>query len=142
MLSVKELGYEPVSFVDCLLWDCALNSHGYGQIKRNGKSVHMHRVSYEEHVGPIPDGLCVLHKCDNRSCVNPDHLFLGTKQDNSVDAMLKRAWFKPNCHRGHSLSGKNLYVQKLGNGRTKRYCKTCRNIRAKKCRERKKQKCY
>ncbi|XSS45952.1 HNH endonuclease [Propionibacteriaceae bacterium Y2011] len=48
------------------------------------------RVAYEAWVGPIPDGLCVLHRCDNPPCVNPGHLFLGTRTDNSVDKVTKR----------------------------------------------------
>lgn len=70
----------------CWLWDRAL-CVGYGQIQH---PVHKrlwlaHRLSYEAFFGPIPKGLCVLHKCDNRTCVNPDHLEIGTLQKNALD---------------------------------------------------------
>jgi hypothetical protein len=48
-----------------------------------------HRVSWEVHIGPIPDGMCILHRCDVPRCVNPDHLFVGTKADNTADMMMK-----------------------------------------------------
>lgn len=63
--------------------------NGYGCIRPIGVTKYSHRVSWELHNGPIPDGLWVLHKCDNRKCVNPDHLFLGTNQDNVNDKMSK-----------------------------------------------------
>lgn len=56
----------------------------------HGKSVRAHRISWEMFVGPIAEGLCVLHKCDNRKCIRPDHLFLGTYADNAKDAAQKK----------------------------------------------------
>lgn len=58
---------------------------GYGSFKINGVVIDTHRVSWMIHFGPIPDGKCVLHKCDNRVCIRPDHLFLGTQLDNIRD---------------------------------------------------------
>jgi len=77
----------------CWLWAASKNKFGYGQfgIRKNGKSFMAvtSRVSWEIHRGEIPAGLCVLHVCDIRHCVNPDHLFLGTKRDNSDDMIRK-----------------------------------------------------
>lgn len=76
----------------CWNWTGATTSSGYGQIGRSrsgsGKIVAS-RVAWMLWFGPVPDGLFVLHSCDNRLCVRPDHLFLGTKQDNAVDCINK-----------------------------------------------------
>ena len=61
----------------------------YGIIGVNGSSIRTHRVSWEIHFGKIPDGECVLHECDNKKCVRPDHLFLGTKSSNNSDRHAK-----------------------------------------------------
>jgi hypothetical protein len=69
----------------CLVWKARRNAKGYGTIKIDGKSVLAHRVAYELYIGPIPEGLCVCHRCDHPSCVNPEHLFVGSHKDNMDD---------------------------------------------------------
>lgn len=74
---------------DCWEWTAAVASSGYGCIGIMGKSQSAHRVSYELNIGPISASLFVLHKCDNRRCVRPDHLFMGSHSVNMQDAVAK-----------------------------------------------------
>lgn len=69
----------------CWIWTGSFFKDGYGQMKRNGKNLKAHRVFFEAHKGPIPEGLCVLHKCDTPACVNPEHLWAGTNLQNIQD---------------------------------------------------------
>ena len=74
---------------DCWEWTGRMTAaDGYGGIKVLGEQA-AHRVSWVIHHGPVPDGLWVLHHCDNRKCVRPDHLYLGTVQDNNRDAVTR-----------------------------------------------------
>lgn len=74
---------------ECWNWVGTINSSGYGLLPYRYKRIRAHIVSYELHVSKVPDDLCVLHKCDNRKCVRPDHLFLGTRDDNMADMVAK-----------------------------------------------------
>ena len=75
---------------DCWLWKGTLNRRThYGKFWLNGRTVSAHRAAYELAIGPVPSGLLVLHHCDVRACVRPDHLFLGTQRDNMQDMSAK-----------------------------------------------------
>lgn len=93
----------------CLLWMHTVR-RGYGRVSRAGVVVSAHRLAFEVTKGPIPDGLEVCHKCDVRSCINPDHLFAGTKQDNMDDMKRKgRAYAaKGEANRNAKLTAKQV----------------------------------
>lgn len=73
----------------CWNWTGAKHSFGYGSVRISRRAYKAHRVSYEWLIGPIPEGMCLLHTCDNPMCVNPSHLQVGTKMDNTQDMMRK-----------------------------------------------------
>lgn len=73
----------------CWLWIGCKQGDGYGSFRYKGHMVLAHRLSWQEANGPIPQDMHVLHKCDVRNCVRPDHLFLGTELDNSRDKIAK-----------------------------------------------------
>lgn len=74
----------------CWLWKGNVNQFGYGRFRTTSKKLTVtHRISWELHNGPIPDGMMVLHRCDVPACVKPDHLFLGTQIDNVADMYSK-----------------------------------------------------
>ena len=77
----------------CWLWTAGINREaGYGRLRVDGVRMVAHRYSWEMHVGPIPEGMRVLHRCDTPTCVNPGHLFLGTQADNVADSVQKGRW--------------------------------------------------
>jgi hypothetical protein len=79
---------------NCWIFTGGKNNIGYGMIRDEKKMRTAHRVSYEEHIGKIPHGMCVCHTCDNPLCCNPSHLWLGTMKQNMQD-MLSKGRAKP-----------------------------------------------
>lgn len=108
MRTAEEMFFEKVILdpnSDCHLWIAAKNHHGYGRFQIKRKGIYAHRFSYEHYIGKIPKDMYVLHKCDIRHCVNPDHLFLGSLQDNTLDMF--------NKNRNANVNGTNNPLHKL-----------------------------
>lgn len=117
----------------CVKWSGACGERGHGMIRIRGKVVGAHRVSWMIANGDIPDGLFVLHRCDNPPCVKPSHLFLGTQADNMEDMRAKgrdrtgaAQKAKTHCPAGHPYDELNTYHY-----RNRRICRQCSYLRTK-----------
>ena len=115
----------------CWEWQACTRPDGYGHYRYKYKNWLAHRFSWTLTNGEILEELCVLHKCDNRKCVNPNHLFLGTYKDNAVDRENKGRGVYPqgqktHCKRGHEFTVENTSRNKKTN---QRLCKKCCVIR-------------
>ena len=99
--------YNPETF--CWEWIRCLDTIGYGRISINGTIEGVHRVMYKYIYGNIPsDRPCILHRCDNRKCCNPMHLYAGTHQNNSDDMVNKNRSCKGENHRDAKLTDKQV----------------------------------
>ena len=117
----------------CLEWHGLVNRQGYGRMYSKGSMKLIHRLAWELANGPIPDGMCVLHHCDNPPCHDAEKcLFLGTVAENIADKIAKGRDYnqqKTHCPQGHPYSGDNLYVQKKSGGRKCRICSKAALVR-------------
>jgi hypothetical protein len=100
----------PGMVTPCLEWQAGRDKNGYGKHWLAGKTVRAHRVAWELAHGPIPDGMGVLHRCDNPPCVADEHLFLGTNQDNTADRDAKGRQARGDAN------GARLYPERLSRG--------------------------
>lgn len=118
-----ELLWEFAPDSDCWEWQGNLNPKGYG---KTGRGAYAHRWFWEYAVGSIPSGMTIDHLCKNKRCVNPDHLEVVTRAENTLrgDSPASLNKRKTHCPKGHALSGENLYRWK-----NRRQCKTCRDER-------------
>lgn len=124
---MRKVGF-PDPKTGCWNWKAAKDFEGYGFFKLNKKQMRAHRAVLILHGQAVPDDRVVCHKCDNPSCVNPNHLFVGTLSDNVRDCVKKKRQKeirKTHCPQGHPFAGENLYiVAKTG----KRQCRRCRCV--------------
>jgi len=111
---------------NCWIWKAGIRSlkTGYGCFKYQGKVVDAHRMSWFLFFGNIPEGKCVLHHCDNRLCVNPKHLFIGSKKDNVIDAIKKKRFDFIHLKKSQFRTGKRSKMAKL----TKEIAEEIRNL--------------
>ena len=109
---------------DCWEWTASVRGAGYGQFNwEPGRIIEAHRAVWELLIGPIPDGMVIDHLCENKLCVNPDHLQVTTQRVNVTRSGLSpsgKATRRTHCPQGHPLSGVNLRMVA-----GKRRCKTC-----------------
>src|SRR6478735_6357894 len=111
----------------CLIWTGANDGKGYGIIRVDGRRVRAHRWSYERHVGPVPDGLLILHSCDTPACVEPTHLRPGTDAENMADRDLRgrNGWARrTHCKHNHEYTPENTAIRET-RGYEVRICLTC-----------------
>ncbi|MGE0229329.1 MAG: HNH endonuclease signature motif containing protein [Dehalococcoidia bacterium] len=105
-----------------------ISRNGYGRVKRLGKTREAHRWAWEERYGAVPDGMVVMHLCHRRSCVNIEHLAVGTQGQNiqaSVSLGTHNMTRKQSCPSGHPYTEENTKMVNTGRGKRGRRCLTC-----------------
>ena len=110
----------------CDIWEGARNSAGYGHLWLGDRTYYAHRIVWAQEHGAIPEGLVVMHSCDVPSCINIEHLSIGTVRDNARDAVAKGRLGnqrKTECPQGHAYTPENT---KLDRGW--RYCRECDRV--------------
>ena len=137
-LSLSEAFWPKVEKTEtCWIWQGAKDPRGYGRVyctfkpKEKVSTLRAHKVALILSGIDVPNGMCVLHKCDNPSCVNPSHLFIGTQVDNMKDMASKgrgrNQWSDvTHCKRGHELTEDNIY-----RSAATKQCRKCNLMRSK-----------
>lgn len=127
-VALRFLSKVTVDLTGCWRWIATFDKRScYGTFSIKSVWSYSHRVAWQLFRGNIPAGMLICHTCDNRWCVNPDHLFVGTSHDNIVDAYKKGRMVQPRrlvgqCRHGHLITDANIGVKANG----ARYCRECR----------------
>ena len=106
---------------NCWIWNGAKNNWGYGFSSIKGKAITAHRLSYIFHKGVVPNNKEIHHICNNKLCINPEHLISVTKKEHG------KLGLKTHCKRGHEFTEENTWKYK-----GKRWCRICNKIRQRK----------